>query len=236
MKKVSVASQEMFEIDRLAMQEYGIPAVVLMENAGRAVFQEAERMLKSAKGGWDKVICVCGKGNNGGDGFVCARHLMNCGFYVEVFLISEPDTLMGEARLNIEILKRMGLAPRVLKNTDGLKDFKKSIKNAALVIDGIFGIGLSGPVQGFQKGIISSINRARRPVLSIDIPSGLDASSGKVLGACILAQRTVTFALLKTGLLTVQGRHHAGKIIVTDISIPKVLLGRYVGKKGPERK
>ncbi|MFH1692421.1 MAG: NAD(P)H-hydrate epimerase [Candidatus Omnitrophota bacterium] len=231
MKKVFVTAAEMFEIDRLAAQEYGIPAVVLMENAGRAVFEEVIRMGKNARRRRDKIVCVCGKGNNGGDGFVCARHLLNHGFDVEVFLIDEPEALKGEARLNVEILKRMGFVLRVLKNVDDVGGFKKSIKNAALVIDALFGIGLNGPVKGFQRSIITAVNRSGKTVLSVDVPSGLDASLGKILGVCVRAQRTVTFALPKTGFLTAQGKRYAGKIVIADISIPRALLGRYAQKK-----
>ncbi len=228
MREAFVSVQEMFEIDRKAMQEYGIPSVVLMENAGHAVFKEALSMLKGIKGGRrGEVVCVCGKGKNGGDGFVCVRHLLNHGFNVTLFVTVEPESITGDARLNIEILKRMGIEPHVLKNSGRFEIFKKSLKNAALVIDAIFGIGFTGPLIEPQKSIISLINRLRRPVLSVDVPSGLDASSGKVSNGCIRAERTVTFALLKRGFLTFRGRCRAGKIIVADISIPTALLSRY---------
>lgn len=231
-KKCSVSAEEMFEIDRISSQEYGIPSLLLMENAGRAVFSEAVRMLKkSGAGRRQEIICVCGKGNNGGDGFVCARHLFNSGFNVKVFVTAEPESITGDARLNIEILRRMSVDAHVLKSSEGFNAFKKTLKNASLIIDAIFGIGFKGCLAEPQKTIIGLINRSKRPVLSVDIPSGLNATSGEFSGACVRAERTVTFALPKRGLLTACGRRQAGKIIAADISIPRILLCRYQAKQ-----
>lgn len=230
MKKLHVTAAQMFEIDRLAVQEYGIPSVILMENAGRAVFQEAMRMVKSSGHGERKIVCVCGKGNNGGDGFVCARHLLNRGLPVKVFMTADPDSLAPDARLMFEILGKMGASIYSLKPSGHFTILRKSLQKASVVIDAIFGIGLSGEVRNFEKSIIHLINRSKRPVLAVDVPSGLDAASGKILGACIQAQRTLTFALLKKGFLTPEGRQCSGKVIIGDISIPRPLLNRYAQK------
>lgn len=226
-KKTYITSLQMLEIDRLAKEEYGIPGIVLMENAGRSVSCEALRMVKGGGYGTRNIICVCGKGNNGGDGFVCARYLLNRGLPVKIFMTADADLLTPDARLMFEILGKMGASIYSLKPAGHFAILRKSLQKASIVIDAIFGIGLSGEVRDFEKSVIHLINRHRRPVLAVDVPSGLDATSGEISGACIQAERTVTFALWKTGFLKAEARRYAGRIIIGDISIPQSLLSRY---------
>lgn len=217
-----ITSQEMREIDKRTQEEFGISAVVLMENAGRAAFRVAFDMLSKQE--HKRVICICGKGNNGGDGFVCARHLINNGVDTDIFLLGEPDELKGNAKINYDILRKMGKVIKILKTKDDSEFLKSELRGAQLLIDAIFGIGLSAEVKEPYKSVIDLMNQSGKPILALDVPSGLDATDGKMLGACIKAAKTVTFALPKIGFTKNDGPLYTGKLITVDISIPKTLL------------
>jgi len=218
-----ITSQEMQEIDKLAIEEFGIPAIILMENAGQKASRVALDMLSPSQK--EKVICICGKGNNGGDGFVCCRHLINNGAgNTDIFLVCNPLELKGNAKINYKILEKMGRTIKILKNKKDFQTFETELKKAQLVIDAMLGIGLSGKVRQPYKNIINLINQSQKPVLSLDVPSGLDATKGNVPGVCIKATKTVTFALPKTGFIKNDGPLNIGELITVDISIPKTLL------------
>ena len=217
-----ITSQEMREIDRRTQEDFGISAVVLMENAGRAAFRVALDMLSKEES--KRAICVCGKGNNGGDGFVCARHLINNGVDTDIFLLGEPDGLKGNAKINYDILRKMGKVIKILKTKDDLEFLKSKLKEAQLLIDAIFGIGLSAEIKEPYRSVIDLMNQSGKPILALDVPSGLDATDGKVLGVCIKAAKTITFAIPKTGFTKNDGSLHIGRLITADISIPKTLL------------
>jgi hydroxyethylthiazole kinase-like uncharacterized protein yjeF len=218
-----ITPEKMREIDRRTQEEFDIPAAILMENAGRAVFQTAMEMLceKQEK----KVTVVCGRGNNGGDGFVAARHLMNNGIDVSIFLVADTKELKGEAKANYhraeKVAKTMGKVVEVL-NEKNLSSFGGKLGGTSLIIDGLFGTGLAREVGEPEKSIIQLINDSQKPVLAVDVPSGLDAANGNVLGVCIKANKTVTFARPKTGF--VGNERYTGEMITADISIPAVLL------------
>jgi len=217
-----ITSQKMREIDKLTQEEFGIPAIILMENAGRMASQVAfDMLLKSKKG---KVICICGRGNNGSDGFVSARHLFNNGVDIEVFLVGELFQFKGDAKINFDILRKIKVRIRILKTDNDLKLFKEKLKGAELIIDAIFGIGLSGEVKEPYRSIIKVMNKSKKPILAIDVPSGLDATEGKILGVCVKAAKTVTFALPKIGFIRNDGPFYIGELVTVDISIPKELL------------
>lgn len=224
MMKKYCTVREMQLIDKKAQAVYAIPSIVLMENAGRSACEVALRMLP--KKGRRRVVCVCGKGNNGGDGMVVSRHLINKGVDVAVFLIGALKELKGDAKINAKILKNMGKKIITLKGLRNLSIFKRKLKAANLVVDAIFGIGLKDQVRQPYSDIINLINKSKKRVLSLDVPSGLDASTGKVLGVCIKATRTITFALPKTGMIKGQGLSYCGKVVIGDISIPPALLVR----------
>lgn len=216
-----VTSQQMKEIDRRTQEEFGISAIVLMENAGQSVARVALDMLSGRKE--KRVVCVCGKGNNGGDGFVCARHLINNGINTDVFLVGDKEGLKGEAKVNCDVLQKMGKTIKTLHEKD-LASFENELKGTQLIIDAIFGTGLEGEVKEPYRSVIRLMNSSGKPVLSVDVPSGLDATEGKVLGVCVKATKTVTFGLPKTGFVRNDGPLHVGEVIVEDISIPKTLL------------
>ena len=216
---------KMREIDRRTQEEFDIPATILMENAGRAVFQNAMEMLCEKQEKKVKVTVVCGRGNNGGDGFVAARHLMNNGIDVSIFLVAVVKELKGEAEANYlraeKVAKTMGKVIEVL-NEENLSSFKDRLEGTSLIVDGIFGTGLAREVEEPEKSIIQLINDSGKPVLAVDVPSGLDAANGNVLGVCIKAIKTVTFARPKTGFIG--NEKYTGETITADISIPRALL------------
>jgi NAD(P)H-hydrate epimerase len=192
---------------------------MLMENAGRAVAEIAESEFGWPQG--KRILIFCGKGNNGGDGFVAARHLLNAGANVSVVMFASARTLQGDARSNYDSLVR-------LKHHSGgtlsIKSFSPSLlktsRNKDLIIDAIFGTGFSGAVREPFMTAIRWINRQSVPVLSVDIPSGVDGTSGLVVNAAVKASCTVTFGLMKTGLLCNQGQDHVGVLRTIDIGIP----------------
>ena len=217
MRKVVTASQ-MGQMDRETIERVGIPGVVLMENAGLGVVSVAEQLL-GGSAARKHVVVVAGKGNNGGDGFVVARHLHNRGADVEVYLLADPDAVKGDARTNLNILQNMGLP---IRRVEKRSDFAPR-QPLALIVDAIFGTGISGAVRGLPAEIIDAINSSPAPVLSVDLPSGLNADTGAVEGPCVRATATATMAEVKRGLLLPPGRDFAGRVHVVDISMPEGL-------------
>lgn len=183
--------------DAWAIQELGVPGVVLMENAGRICAELVKEKLRELTA--PKVRIFCGTGNNGGDGFVTARHLFNAGMDVRVFICGDKDRIRGEAKINLDILERIGCRiEQVDFGEDGLAEkVKIFIDDADMVIDALFGTGLKGRLKGEYIRLIELINNCQCPILAVDIPSGLDCDTGEVLGAAIEAKYTVTFAALK---------------------------------------
>lgn len=211
----------MGNIDRLATEEYGIPGLLLMENAGLQVVEAALSLLE--RGGLHVVI-LCGVGNNGGDGLVVARHLSNSGYQVTCYLVGDPVKLKGDALTNYIILTRMGLYPITITNEEELNQVAYSLLNSHLIIDALYGTGFSGELTGVSKEVVVLINQMSAPVLAIDVPSGLDADTGAAGGLAVIANWTVTLGLPKLGLLTAAARPYVGRLTVVDISIPPQLL------------
>jgi NAD(P)H-hydrate epimerase len=207
------SSEEMREIDRRTREEFSLPTLLLMENAGERSAEMALAMLEG-----ENVVVVAGKGNNGGDGIACARHLFNLGVKVKIVLLARKEEIKGDAKANLEIAERMGI--EILELPD---DIKSHLQDADLVIDAIFGTGLKGEVGSPYKEAIEAINSAEKPVLSIDIPSGI-GDNGEICGVAVKADRTITFALPKRGLILYPGAYYAGDIYVADIGIPRSLL------------
>ncbi len=217
-----VTAHQMSELDRVSIEEYGIPSVALMENAGRAC---TERILmifddKGLSPQEASVAVVCGRGNNGGDGFVIARHLHNRGAYVEVFLLDEEDNLSPDARIQAEILKKMDVEIRIVRDTEGVEDLRTFLEEVHLCIDAILGIGLKKPLSGLIREVVEAINLSMATVFAVDIPTGIDATTGRILGEAIRADYTGTFGLLKVGQVLLPGSIHCGETDVYDIGIP----------------
>ncbi|MDD4940557.1 MAG: NAD(P)H-hydrate epimerase [Candidatus Omnitrophica bacterium] len=201
------------KLDERAARAYGISTLVLMENAGRQVAEAALRMYRGRAG----IAIFCGKGNNGGDGFVAARHLVIRGIRPQVLLAGRIPDVRGEARSNLDILLK--LKQRIVEISPEAASCIK-VRSCGLIIDALLGIGLTGEVRGIYQDLIAVINGARCRVLSVDIPSGLDATTGKVLGCCVKADTTVTFAAKKRGMTAGAGPRVCGRIVVADIGIP----------------
>ena len=222
---LKVTIDQMREIDRRTIEEYGIPSIVLMENAGRQAYEVAKKML-----GKDltkkKAAVICGKGKNGGDGFVVARYLLNYGANIYVFLLGDVSSLAEETLINFQILKKCRIEIDEVKTSNEIKGIENALKSADLVIDAILGIGVRGEVKSPLKDVIEIINSSGKHVMSIDIPSGLDGDTGDVLGVCVKATATVTMGAVKNGFFLKDGPSHVGELTVADIGIPSALLKR----------
>ena len=211
-----LSPQRMAACDSYAMNTWGIPSAVLMENAGRNTYRLVkERYLN---GGTERISVVCGRGNNGGDGFVFARYALLDGYKIKVFLLGTLDHLKGDAALNMKLyqsqggeINECGHSPRVLK---------EALKHTDIIVDAIFGTGLSKEVKGIEKDAIESINRSGKPIIAVDIPSGIDGSTGIQLGPAVKALHTFTYGYPKPGQLVYPGADYVGKLTVIDISIP----------------
>lgn len=214
---------EMRELDRRAIEEYGIPALLLMENAGRAAADVACDMARPRDG---CVLVFCGRGNNGGDGFVLARHLANRGYDVRCHFAGRAADLppRSDAGVNLEIARRMGIAITDHDDDRNRDAMAGSVAWAALLVDGLLGTGLKGSVREPYSTLISFLNARRAPILALDLPSGLDCDTGEVLGKAVHATRTVTFGAPKVGFGRGQGPELVGKVTVADIAIPRKLL------------
>ncbi|MEO0114646.1 MAG: NAD(P)H-hydrate dehydratase [candidate division WOR-3 bacterium] len=212
-----VTGDEMKKIDLMAEKNYAIPSIILMENAGIGVCNVLEDYFPSL---FDlKVLIVCGKGNNGGDGFVIARHLINRGAKVRVTLLGNPDELKGDAKTNFQILVAGFLKPKPIANIATLKKVATNF-NPNIIIDAIFGTGFAGTPDGLYAQAIRLINQQKAFKIAVDVPSGVNASDGSVPGVAIKADATVTMGFLKRGHILFPGRTYCGDIWVADIGIP----------------
>ncbi|MDN3515889.1 MAG: NAD(P)H-hydrate epimerase [Candidatus Brocadia sp.] len=220
----SLTREEMRELDRKAIEEYKIPGIILMENAGRNVAEEVLKMIDDPCQA--RVAILCGKGNNGGDGFVTARHLHNHGILLDVFLVARISDVLKDrdAGTNLQILLKMKVSIREVLDTTGVTSVLKELGSYDIIVDALFGTGLSGEVREPFKTFIIGVNDLNKPVVSVDIPSGLDCDNGNILGVAIKAAKTITFAARKRGFSLGNGPAHTGEIIATGISIPKELI------------
>lgn len=197
----AVTGEEMAEIDRVAVEEFGLALPRMMENAGRTLAQHVQRIDS------ERVRVLAGSGGNGGGGLVCARHLLNRDVDVEVVLDRPPDELDGVAGSQYSTLDAMGVPTHTA--TDALEWIEGTI------IDALVGYGLDGELRGPVRSFVEAANESRATVVSLDVPSGVDATTGEVLGTAIDPDRTVTLALPKTGL-----RETTGALFLADISVP----------------
>lgn len=210
--KVAIPS-EMKMIDKKAIEEFGIPSIVLMENAALAVAEVCFKKLKKLKK--NTALIVAGKGNNAGDGFAVARILYNKGIYIEVVLAEPIEKIQSDALIQLKIIQNIGIPIYTIEN------FPAVLKEFPLVIDALLGTGLIGEVRNPICNIIDTINQSGKYIISIDIPSGIDGETGKILKTAVKANETVTFALPKLGLLLYPAVEYVGKLHIADISIPE---------------
>ncbi len=215
-------AEQMKEIDRRATDNYLIPSLLLMENAGLRVLETVKGIINELHKA--KVIILAGKGNNGGDGLVLGRHLMNAGAMVDIFLLGESQNLSSDAYVNYSVLKKMDTNLIPLRADEDLDRFMMALLSADLIVDAIYGIGFRGSLNNFETRVIQMVNLCKAPVVAVDIPSGVEADTGKINGTALKADYTVTFALPKLGQVLEPGRDYVGQLIIADISIPGPLL------------
>jgi NAD(P)H-hydrate epimerase len=224
-----VSREEMRELDRRAIEDLGIPGMVLMENAGRSVAETVLAILEkpaTVGAGRQHVSIVCGKGNNGGDGYVIARHLLNHGVQVKVLLVRKEIDISSDsdAGRNFAVLRRLKTADLEIRTIETSPEWPGILGCSAVVIDAIFGTGLDKRVGPPYGDVIALMNNSGRPVVAVDVPSGLDSNSGMPLGECIRAETTVTFAAPKIGFFRGRAAEFVGRLEVVDIGIPRELL------------
>ena len=216
MKGKALTAREIQSLDRKAIEKYGVPSIVLMENAGRAVADEVLKDLRKIRR--PKVCVFCGVGNNAGDGFVIARHLLNQGIGTKIFLIGRPKQLKADAAINYQILQNCKYKISEISLLAGA--VRKTVEETDIIIDAIFGVGLNRDIVEPSKSIIEVLNHSMKRILAVDVPSGLNATTGKIYGVCIKAYKTVTFSFPKTGFFKNAGPLYIGKLVVADIGIP----------------
>jgi len=224
-----VTAGEMREIDRQTIESYGLPSRILMENAGlgatRILLKKFKNLINK------KVGIVAGRGNNGGDGFVIARYLAKKGIHITIYLLAKKSMFKGDAAENLKILAPLDITVIEVSNQKSLLKHTNSMLHQDIWIDAILGTGLKSDVKGFLKKIIEFINSFKKPVFSLDLPSGLNADTGQPCGACIQAHTTATFAFAKTGHLIFPGAIYSGNIEIVDIGIPKHIVEKIEPKQ-----
>ena len=224
-----LSREQMRDFDRYAIQQCRVPSTVLMENAGRGAAEVIGALLQERRslGLQDaRVVVVCGPGNNGGDGFVVARRLLGLGAAPVVYLTTSRDRLQGDAQLNCDAWQGVGGKVAELTDEANWPILEDALDDCDLAIDGLLGTGLDREVTGQLHRAIECINAASAPCVALDIPSGLDANRGNVLGVAIQALATVTFAHYKLGLLCTTGAELAGQVHVADIGVPAELCAK----------
>lgn len=215
----AVTAGQMREIDRATIEDYGFPGCVLMENAGRAVADAAVELLPP--GG--RALVLAGKGNNGGDGFVAARHLTERGYETAIALVGDISQVRGDAGLNLKHARAFGISISENPDDAAILDL---LEHADVVIDALLGTGLSGAVSGRMAEVLGLLSGYQGPIVAVDVPSGLDADTGALLGPVPRAEITVTFGLPKQGLYLHPGRASCGRIRVAPIGLaPEAVCG-----------
>ena len=211
----------MQQIDAAAIETVGIPRLLLMEHAGLAVARAAQQVCPDVS---SPVVVCCGTGWNGGDGLAAARHLHAWGYPLRLLVIGRVDRLREEPATYAQILRRLGLSVRECLEADDAAVLEPWLAECGVVIDALLGIGARGPVREPAASVIARINRSGQPVVAVDIPSGLDADTGRVQGVAVRATVTVALGLPKQGCFIAEGPAHAGSLTVEPITIPRHLL------------
>ncbi len=251
MTKPVLSREASQELDRYTIENLGIPGLVLMESAGRAASawilhnlhllpkssaSEKTLLLSPQKSQPDfqsknqnSILIVCGPGNNGGDGFVIARTLINFGFNPQVYYLGKASNLeqVNDANHNYQLLKRLNAQVHIIEESQELQKLEQKFNETTLIVDGIFGTGLIRPLEGFYRNAVQKLAASNIPCLALDIPSGLDTNTGQVLGAALPAQTTITFAAAKKGMFQNQGPDYCGIVQVAEIGIPQKYIQEY---------
>lgn len=205
--------------DRRAIEDFGIPSIILMENAGRGM---AEFLLAHHIHG--KMVIFCGKGNNGGDGLVIARHLYNHNLTAQILLFADPGDLKGDAKINFDIAAKMALPITVVNDQNLQAVITEHLINADWIMDALLGTGLQGKVTPFYNKVIQAISNSHAKIIAVDIPSGLDCDTGKPLGAAVKADYTLTISGFKKGFINSEAKEFLGKVHIINLGIEKILF------------
>jgi NAD(P)H-hydrate epimerase len=222
----ALTREQVRAVDRRAVEEYGMSGLVLMENAGRGV---AETMLAIGIDG--PVVVCCGKGNNGGDGFVIARHLDNRGKPVRVLLFADPAELRGDAAVNWRIATKADITHEVFGKNVTVDQLRPHLADADWIVDALLGTGATGEPQPPYNTAISAINSAVKKVMAVDLPSGFDCDTGASAQATVVADHTCTFVAVKPGFLVPGAERFTGRVHVIDIGAPQSLIKEVAGKR-----
>jgi NAD(P)H-hydrate epimerase len=212
-------TEEVRKLDLIAQERFAIPGILLMEHASMGLAREVASRIDSEG---EKILILCGKGNNGGDGLACARHLHNMGHRPEIVLLGKLEDLRpgGDAAVNGEIARRMGIPIHEALDVDTIIRMLNE-GNYPLHLDAVFGTGLSTPLRGIYPSLFEKINELALPFIAVDVPSGLNSDTGEVMGAAVRARATVTFAFAKRGFLEGEGPAYCGEVIVSGIGLPR---------------
>jgi NAD(P)H-hydrate epimerase len=221
-RKATLTRDEVRRVDRQAIAEFHVPGIVLMENAGRGCAE-----LLQDLGVTNRVVICCGKGNNGGDGFVMARHLENAGVTLEVLVFAAPDEIRGDAAVNLAVLQAAATPLRFFPETPQPDALHQLLPGADWIVDALLGTGFQGEVREPLRTVITAINRAGGRVLAIDLPSGLNCDTGLAEGPCVQARHTATFVARKRGFQNPASVELTGTVHVIGIGVPRRLLTSY---------
>ena len=216
-----VTTEEMKRLDRRATSDFGIPSLLLMENAARGLVDQIEAAYAPLRG--KKFVILAGRGNNGGDGLAAARHLRSRGGEVRIYLLSPVEKITGDAKTSLDIWLQSG-GPLAVIGSFKWPRLAEDLSESDLIIDALLGTGLSHPVEGDYARAIDSINRSGRIVIAVDLPSGISADTGEKLGTAVRADMTLTMALPKRGHFVQAGLEHRGKLRVVDLGFPPALI------------
>jgi len=211
-----VSASQMKEIDRLAMEEYNIELIQMMENAGAALAMLTSKYLTNVKG--KRIAVLAGNGNNGGGGLVAARRLSNWGG--DVAVINLTGKRKDIPQLQMQIAKKLNIHFITLFDQSALDSIIKELLSSDIILDALIGYGLAGEPDGLMKAIIDAANDSQKDIISLDVPSGMDSNLGISNGTCIKAKATLTLALPKKGFLSIEARKYTGELYLADISIP----------------
>jgi len=216
-----VTASESRQFDQLAEQA-GLPSLVLMENASLRLAEVLQQHFELDPP--KRIVVVCGRGNNGGDGMALARHLHNIGFQVQVFLLADPNELKGDAATNYKVAVNFGVPIQPVTAQSELSQLIEPLKSADLVVDALLGTGITGEVRGLYAEVIPLLNETAPRILSVDIPSGINSDTGEVCGVAVRADATVTLGAIKLGLVLFPGADYAGDLFVGSLGVPDSLL------------
>jgi NAD(P)H-hydrate epimerase len=220
---------QMREADRLTIEEVGLPSLVLMENAGRQVVAAMETVHESLLSG--RVAILCGPGNNGGDGFVVARTLLQRDIDTAVLVVGPISRVRGDARVNLDILGRLGVTVVEIADEQSWDLHASEVGRCSLVVDAIFGTGLTAPLTGLLETIAADLNASGLPIVAIDLPTGLSSDTPALVGPCIHATTTVTLCAPKLPLVLPPAEARAGDVVIADIGIPREIIDRVDGPR-----